>query len=64
MQEVKQRPSDRFAEWFKDIDSILEANYGLSVNDLPDCCFRDWFDHGVSVATAAKRVMRNAQENM
>lgn len=52
-----------FDVWFAKVNSAVEAETGgLSVNDLPDCCFRDWFDDGVKPEAAAKRALKNASE--
>ena len=46
----------------KDVDSAVGAICGLSVYDLPDCCFRDWYDDGVSAVGAARRAIKAANE--
>ena len=52
-----------FDVWMRKVNSAVEAaTGGLSVSDLPDCCFRDWFDDGVSPSAAAKRALKNANE--
>lgn len=56
------RNSKSFAEWMREIESILAGAFGLSSDDLPDCCFADWFVDGVSPKSAAKRAIRAAQE--
>ena len=35
-----------FEQWMKDLDRICWSNYGLSIYDLPDMCFRDAYDNG------------------
>jgi len=37
-----------FSEWMGEIDSICWRKFGLSIHDLPDMCFRDAFEDGVS----------------
>ena len=32
----------------KEFDLICYSNYGMSIHDLPDMCFRDAFDYGNS----------------
>lgn len=54
--------SRTFPEWMKAVDEIIERRLGLSSADLPDCCYRDWYDEGVSPLTAAVRAIRNAKE--
>jgi hypothetical protein len=51
-----------FDEWLKAVDTIITAKLGLSRDDLPDCCYRDWYDDGVTPKTAAFRAIRNASE--
>jgi hypothetical protein len=46
--------------WFRAVDAIVLAKAGVSVNDLPDCCFIDWFDDGVSPKAAAARALKSA----
>ena len=37
-----------FEKWMKELDLLCWCNYGMSIHDLPDMCFRDAFDEGVS----------------
>lgn len=50
-----------FDEWLRDIDRVLLATTGLSHNDLPDCCYRDWYDSSVPATIAAARARRAAR---
>lgn len=49
-----------FEEWMKLVDKQVEARIGLSVHDLEDCSFRDWYDEDMSSARAARLAMENA----
>jgi hypothetical protein len=49
-----------FDMWFRAVDAIVLAKAGVSVNDLPDCCFIDWFDDGMKPAAAAARALKSA----
>ena len=51
-----------FEEWMKDVDAAVSARIGLSVHDLADCCFRDWYDAGVSAKSAASRAIKSSME--
>ncbi len=51
-----------FEHWLAKVDAAVEARTGMSLSDLPDCCFRDWYDDGVTPSAAAARVIRNANE--
>lgn len=35
-----------FDEWMERIDRSCQMDYGLSVRELPDMCFRDAYDSG------------------
>ena len=52
-----------FDAWMKAVDVCVLAKYGVSVHDLPDCPFYDWFDDDVrpeEAATLAVKEMMNA----
>lgn len=51
---------NEFKVWKQQVNSIIEDTIGLSCDDLEDCCYRDWFDDGVSPKTAAKRAIQNS----
>ena len=42
-----------FDEWMKAADAACEAKAGLSIHDLSDCPFMDWYEDGVSPSSAA-----------
>lgn len=49
-----------FEDWMKEVDVHLRTLCYLSHLDLPDVCYHDWYDDGVSAKTAAKRAFKNA----
>lgn len=49
-----------FEEWMKEVDAQLRKKVGLTHLDLPDCCYRDWYDDGVRPSTAANRAVKNS----
>jgi hypothetical protein len=51
-----------FEEWMVEVNKVVETKVGLGTDDLPDCCYRDWYDNGVSVKSAAARAIRSAKE--
>lgn len=55
-------PRKTFEEWMKEVDTILMRTCYLSSADLPDCCYRDWYDQGVTPRSAASRAKKNASE--
>jgi hypothetical protein len=51
-----------YDEWMAEVNRIVGEKVGLSTDDLPDCCYRDWYDNGVSARAAASRAIKNAKE--
>jgi hypothetical protein len=49
-----------FKVWMGKVNAKVGQKYGLSVDDLPDCPFMDWFDDGMSPAAAANKAAKNA----
>ena len=65
MNAPKPRPAieKSFEHWKEDVNRAVEIlSCGLSADDLPDVCYRDWYDDDVSAVSAARRAIRNAQE--
>lgn len=57
---TKTRPT--FEQWMKLVDQAVAAKIGISVHDLPDCPFRDWYDTHKTPKNAASAAIRNAKE--
>jgi hypothetical protein len=49
-----------FDSWMARVDAVLGKRCGLSSEDLPDMCYSDMYEDGVSPARAAGRAYRNA----
>jgi hypothetical protein len=50
-----------FDAWMREVDrQIVRRSFGCTSADLPDCCYRDWYDDGLPAKVAAGRAMRNA----
>ena len=50
-----------FGDWLKTVDAYLSSRYmGITHDDLPDCCYADWYEDGLPAASAAKRAIRYA----
>jgi hypothetical protein len=47
-----------YKDWEKEVDNKVWEIMGCSVYDLPDCCFADWFEDGLSACQAAKKAIR------
>jgi hypothetical protein len=61
---MKTRTSMTFAQWLSAVDAWLLARIGMVSADLPDCCYRDWFEDGVTPRQAASRALRNARDEL
>lgn len=59
-QEVNVSEKQSFEEWMRKVDQAVQRITGLGVFDLPDVAYRDWYDDGVSVKSAASRAIKNA----
>jgi len=51
-----------FNEWMKDVDAAVSRATGLSVHDLPDCCFADWYEDEMKPGDAARLAIRAGRE--
>ena len=51
-----------YDDWKAAVDKAVSSMVGLSVDDLPDCPLRDWYDDGLSPATAARQAIQSAEE--
>jgi hypothetical protein len=52
-----------FEGWMRAVgDNIASIMCGLSHDDLPDCCYRDWYDDGRTPQSAALEALKNANE--
>jgi len=48
-----------FERWMREVDREVRAISGVSVHDLADCPFRDWFEDGESAQDAAQMALEN-----
>jgi hypothetical protein len=46
-----------FESWLAEINKYLPC----STADLPDCCYYEWYEDGVTPKVAAKRALKNAE---
>ena len=49
-----------YKRWLKSVDDCVWSLRGVSVHDLPDCTYNDWYEDGVDDQTAARRAIRQA----
>ena len=53
-----------FTAWMAKVDAEVSRQIGLSVHDLPDQPFRDWFDCEMTPAEAAGEVLAELGDEM
>jgi len=51
-----------FEQWKNEVNKNISAICGMVSDDLPDCCYLDWYQDGVKPASAAKRAIKNSEE--
>lgn len=56
--------NDGFDEWMKKVDAKVSKRVGMSVHDLPDVPFRDWYEDGKSPKAAATKAIKAAGGGM
>jgi len=56
--DADQNPS--FEEWLDRCDKLAFVARGLSIHDLPDVCWRDWYEERLRPVRAVNRALRYA----
>ena len=52
-----------FEHWMKSVDKIISDKLmGMTSADLPDMCYRDYYDDGMSPRQVAAMAIRSAME--
>ena len=54
---IRQMVDVTYQLWMERVDKAVRREAGLSVYDLPDLPFRDWFDDEVTAAEAARMAL-------
>jgi len=47
-----------FDDWMNKLDDICYDRYGVSIHDLPDMPFMDWYEDGIKPSGAATRAYK------
>ena len=53
-----------FEAWMKKVDVSVVSSVGLSIYELLDVSYRDWFEDGMDPGDAASRVIAEAMDEM
>jgi len=51
-----------YEAWMQLVEREVAKSCGMSVSDLPDCCFRDWYEDEMPAKSAARKAIRYAME--
>jgi hypothetical protein len=57
----KRTEGKTFETWMKGVDIACNYLCGVSIHDLPDCSFLDWYEDGDTPREAARRAIRLAK---
>ena len=60
-QKMDASDTSTFEQWLAKVDRYVGIACGLSYLDLPDCCYRDWYDARVRPIRAANQALRRAR---
>ena len=52
--------SRTYNQWMREVDCQVAGIAGVSVHDLPDCPFRDWYEDNVTPVEAAAWALEEA----
>jgi hypothetical protein len=52
--------AEGFDTWMKLVDRKCQERHGLSIYDLPDACFADFYEDGYTPAEAVREAIRAA----
>lgn len=52
-----------FEQWYKACDGIVSRKLGVGVDDLPDACWRDYYDDGMSPSEAIECAAEDAWDD-
>mgnify|MGYP001576480945 CR=1 FL=1 len=53
-----------FEKWMERVDGLVMRHAGVSVYDLPDCSFHDWYDQRLRPIRAANKTLTMATEDL
>jgi len=51
-----------FEQWMDAVNRVLVRKCGLGVEDIPDFCYRDYYDDGVSAFETASEALDAARD--
>ena len=46
-----------FEKWLENLDVLCDKVTGMSIHDLPDQCYMDWYEDGLTTKQALKLVL-------
>lgn len=60
---MRTRKKMTFETWMITVNDLVESMVYVSTEDLPDCCYRDWFDEGITPLQAARRAIKRVNSS-
>ena len=58
----KYEEDPKFTLWMKDVNRFILKETGVGADDLPDYCYRDDWEDGMTAKRVAKRAIKAAKE--
>jgi hypothetical protein len=56
------RTAITFDQWMREVNHSIALRTGMTSDDLPDCCYRDWYDDGLEAKRAASQAIKAAKD--
>ena len=51
-----------FSAWIAAVDHLIQSEVGTTHEDIPDACWRDWFDDGLTPKEAWESYKEDNEE--
>jgi hypothetical protein len=61
IEEQRHPTAHDFEIWMMNLDFLIEENFGLTSEDMPDQLYRDWFGEDLTPEEAYQRALENFQ---
>jgi hypothetical protein len=51
-----------FESWMEAVNGLVFTHFILEAYDLPDLCYRDWFESGITPMIAARKTIKSCMK--
>ena len=56
----KGKTGKTFEQWFSQVNAEISRKTGLTTDDLPDMCYLEMYEDGLTAPRAARKAIKNA----